>query len=281
MRDMHVDLAGSRLPVVRRRGAWRRSLTAIVLLTMLATAVAVVGTTSSAAALPTNCTTTLGADFADSLCTGGTGEHRVYLSQKSFNPMTGYFACEGPWVPVGTVSRTTCAHHIIISLTSQTRELVDPGMGGTPMPPPTGPPPPGCHITGNALQTWIEPVHLKAMWFGFTLEYCYNSARDLVRVTPRLLPPLIQLPAEETARGYPVGRIGTMRINSVLANFLIVTENTPPIRTSQGNIYSGIYTVNASFIPYVGAIQNAQASVGVVINADGAFPTRPVFIRTA
>jgi hypothetical protein len=160
MSNIRVEWAGSRLPV-HRRGTWRRSLTAIVLLTMLATAVAVVGTTSSAAALPTNCTTTLGPDYADSLCPGGTREHRVSLYQKSYNPMTGYFTCEGPWVPVGTVSRTTCVHHIVQAVYYQTRELVDPGMGGTPMPPPTEPPPPGCRITGNALQTWIEPVHMR------------------------------------------------------------------------------------------------------------------------
>ena len=196
MSDTHVESAEGRPPdgrlAVHRRGSWRRSLTAIVSLTVLATAIAVAGTASSAFALPTNCSTTVGTGYADSLCTGGTGEHRVVLTQKSFNPMTGNFTCYGPWVPVGSVSRTTCAQHIIISSRSETRESTDPGMGGQPMPPPTEPPPPGggldCRIVGNAMQTYIYPFQMKAMWFGFSVVYCYNSARDLVRVIPRIFP---------------------------------------------------------------------------------------------
>ncbi len=290
MSNTHVELArgrprDGRLPV--RRATWWRSLTVIVSLTMLATAIVAVGTATSAHALPTNCTTTLGAGYADSQCTGGTGEHRVVLSQRSHNPMTGNFTCYGPWVPVGTVSRTTCAQHIIISLTFQTRDTTDPGMGGQPTPPPTEPPPPGggldCRTVGNAMQTYIEPFHAKAMWFAFTIIYCYNSARDLVRVNPHIIPPVIQLPAEEVARGRPVGYIGTMRINSAVPALPLITENDSPVRTSQGQIYSGVYTVNASFTPNPGLAvprtQTAQATIGVIINADNAFPTPPVFIR--
>jgi hypothetical protein len=291
MTDTHVESAEGRPPdgrlPVRRRGTWRRSLTAIVSLTMLATAVAVVGTASSAFALPTNCSTTVGAGYADSLCTGGTGEHRVALTQRSHNPMTGYFTCHGPWVPVGTVSRTTCAQHIIISARSETRESTDPGMGGQPTPPPTVPPPPGggldCRIIGNAMQTYIEPFHMKAMWFAFYVEYCYNSARDLARVIPHILPPLIQLPAEEVARGVSVGWIGTITINSIVSGLPVITQNDSPVRTSQGHVYTGVYTVNATFTPNLGAAipkpQIAQATIGVIINADRGFPTPPVFIR--
>jgi hypothetical protein len=159
-------------------------------------------------------------------------------------------------------------------------------MGGTPTLPPTEPPPSGgldCRTVGNALQAYIEPYHFKAMWFAFNMEYCYNSARDLVRVTPRIFPPLIQLPAEEVAHGYLVGSIGTVQINSIVSGFPVITESGSPVRTSQGQVYSGVYTVNASFTPNSGMaiprVQTAQASIGVIINSDRAFPTPPVFIR--
>jgi hypothetical protein len=274
--------------LVRRRGGWRRRLTAVVSLTMLTTAVAVVGTVSTAQAMPANCTTVNGGTYAQSLCTSGVGEHRVIMVQQHFMPGAGPIVCEGPWAPVGSVSHTNCAPHTVVSVRVEIREPSGaPGMGGEPTPPPTEPPPSGggldCRSVGNAMQTYIEPIHMRAMWFSFTMVYCYNSARDLVRVNPHIIPPVIQLPAEEVARGLPVGWIGTMTINSAVPALPLLTENDSPIRTSQGQIYSGVYTVNASFTPNprlgVPRTQTAQATIGVVINSDRAFPTPPVFIR--
>jgi len=253
----------------------------------LAASVAVVTTESAAQAMPSSCTTVNGGTYAESLCTSGVGEHRVIMTQQHFMPGAGLIVCEGPWTPVGSVSHTNCAPHTVISVRVETREPTGPGMGGQPELPPTEPPSSGpgldCRVVGNAMQTYIEPFHMKAMWFAFTMEYCYNSARDLVRVIPRILPPVIQLPAEEAARGYPIGWIGTMRINSIVSGFPVITQNDSPVRTSQGQTYSGVYTINASFTPNLGAAiprtQTAQATIGVIINADRAFPTPPVFIR--
>ncbi|MFI0482769.1 hypothetical protein [Actinomadura sp. 9N215] len=95
---------------------------ALVMLTVLATmTAALVGTASSASATPTDCTTVNGGNFAESRCTGGTGEHRVVMVQQHFNPAVGLIACEGPWVPVGSVSRTLCASQQVISVSVQTR----------------------------------------------------------------------------------------------------------------------------------------------------------------
>lgn len=292
MRDTHVELTESRpldgrLPV-RRRGMWRRRLTAIVSLTMLAAAVAVVGTESAAQAMPSDCTTTNGGTYAESLCTSGVGEHQVIMVQQHFMPGVGQIVCEGPWAPVGSVSHTNCAPHTVVSVRVERREPSGaPGMGGQPMPPPTEPPPPSggldCRSVGNAIQVYIEPIHVRAFWYAFTMVYCYNSAHDLVRVNPHFIPPVIQLPAEEVARGLPVGYIGTVAINSAVPALPLITENDSPVRTSQGQVYSGVYTVNASFTPNprlgVPRTQTGQATIGVIINADRAFPTPPVFIR--
>jgi len=100
---------------------------------------------------------------------------------------------------------------------------------------------------------------------------------------PRIFPPLIQLPAEEVARGLPVGWVGTMTINAIVSGLPVVTQNDSPVRTSQGQLYHGVYTVNASFTPNSGAAiprtQTAQATIGVIINSDRAYPTPPLFIR--
>ncbi|TDB87174.1 hypothetical protein E1264_15400 [Actinomadura sp. KC216] len=94
---------------------------ALASFTVLATATALVGTATSASATPTDCTTVNGGNFAESRCTGGTGEHRVVMVQRHFNPAVGLIACEGPWVPVGSVSRTLCANQTVISVSVQTR----------------------------------------------------------------------------------------------------------------------------------------------------------------
>ena len=292
MSDSHVVSTDRQPPLVppvrgRRDGRWRTSLIVMASLTLLATGGVVVGSASAAQAMPSSCSIVNGGTYAESLCTSGLGEHRVIMTQQHFMPGAGPIVCEGPWAPVGSVSRTTCAPHTVISVRVETREPGAPSMGGTPTPPPTEPPPPpgglDCRTVGNAMQTYIEPYHFKAMWFAFNMEYCYNSVRDLVRVTPRIFPPLIQLPAEEVAHGFLIGSIGTMRINSIVSGFPVITESGSPVRTSQGQVYSGVYTVNASFTPNNGMAiprtQTAQASIGVIINSDRAFPTPPVFIR--
>src|SRR4051794_2848940 len=84
---------------VRQRDTWRRRLTAIVSLTMLAASVAVVTTESAAQAMPSSCTTVNGGTYAESLCTSGVGEHRVIMTQQHFMPGAGLIVCEGPWTP--------------------------------------------------------------------------------------------------------------------------------------------------------------------------------------
>ena len=132
--DMHVRPAESRLPddpVVPLRRAGRRKLAgrwaAFVSLAVLATSAALVGTASSASANPTNCTTVNGGNFAESRCTEGTGDHRVVMRQQHFNPEVGTIACEGPWVPAGTVSRAACGYQQVISVTVETGPPPDPG----------------------------------------------------------------------------------------------------------------------------------------------------------
>ena len=102
------------------------------------------------------------------------------------------------------------------------------------------------------MQTYIDPFRARAMSFSFYMEYCYNSARDLVRVSPFPLPPMIQLPAE-WPRGYAVGWIGTITINAIVPAMPVVTESGAPVRTSQGEVYHGVYTINATFVPNLGA----------------------------
>jgi len=251
----------------------------MVAFTVIVTAITVVGTTSSAYALPTNCTTTLGAGYAQSLCTGGTGEHRVRLYQKSFNPAVGYFSCEGPWVPVGTVSRTTCAQHIIVSLTYETREGTGTGMGPQPVPPATTPPALNCQVAGNGSQLYVLPIHYKALWYGFSVEYCYNSAHDIVRITPHVQIPQVQLPLEEQSRGLPVGYIGVVSVTSAFPLVGGLTQNDPPIRTSQGQVYSANYTLNFTFTPRGGAVQTYQSFIALTVGGSGAIAPPPVLIR--
>jgi hypothetical protein len=93
----------------------------IVLLSALMTSGTLVVTASGASADPTGCTATNGGNFAESRCTGGTGEHRVVMVQRHFDPTVGDIRCEGPWVPVGSVSRTACGFQQVISVTVETR----------------------------------------------------------------------------------------------------------------------------------------------------------------
>jgi len=274
--DIRIRPAESRLPddpVVPARRAGRRKLAsrwaAFVSLAVLATSAAVVGTASSASANPTNCTTVNGGNFAESRCTEGTGDHRVIMRQRHFNPEVGTIACEGPWVPAGTVSRAACGYQEVISVTVETRATSGPGMTPQPEMPRMPEPSPNCQLTGNGARIVATPTGEPAFWYGFTLEYCYNSARDLVRVTPFVLPPLIVLPPST----------GTVTINSVIPALGSVTPNDNPVRTSQGQIYTGLLTVNFTGTIRGGAVQRYQTAVGVIINSSGAFPTPPVLIR--
>nr|WP_042196119.1 hypothetical protein [Kibdelosporangium sp. MJ126-NF4]CEL22415.1 hypothetical protein [Kibdelosporangium sp. MJ126-NF4]CTQ89270.1 hypothetical protein [Kibdelosporangium sp. MJ126-NF4] len=271
----------------RPGGAMRRArkLVALLSLSLMATSAVLVGTASTASADPTNCTTVNGGNFAESRCTDGTGEHRVVMRQQHFDPAVGLIVCEGPWVMAGVVSRTPCAYHSVISVTVQTRPTVGPGMSPQPdMPPRPDPSPqPGldCRMTSNGAQLRAAPSGLRALSFGFTLEYCYNSDRDLVRVTPRVQLPQIQLPQEEAARGLPIGSVGTVRVTSTVPFLGQITQNNPPLRTSQGAVYTGSVTVNLTFDQTGAPRQIYQSTVGVFINSSSATPTPPVLIRSA
>jgi hypothetical protein len=93
-----------------------RRLASVVSLSAALTAASVVGLASSASAAPTNCTITYGSNWAQSLCTGGTGQHRINMHQRHFLPEVGLIACQGPWANVGQVSYTPCANHTIVAV---------------------------------------------------------------------------------------------------------------------------------------------------------------------
>ncbi|MGH3241364.1 MAG: hypothetical protein ACRDNL_13375 [Spirillospora sp.] len=90
-------------------------------LAVVAAATALVGTASSASATPTGCTA-VAIDYrnAQSQCTGGTGEHRVIMRQRHFDPNIGEVDCVGPWVPVGAVSHVLCGVHQVVSVRVET-----------------------------------------------------------------------------------------------------------------------------------------------------------------
>ncbi|HEX6683374.1 MAG TPA: hypothetical protein VF062_11290 [Candidatus Limnocylindrales bacterium] len=97
-----------------------RRLATLATLSTVITAGTVAGTASSAAATPTNCTITYGSNWAQSLCTAGTGEHQVAMLQQHFMPGNPIL-CVGNWAPVGAVSYTGCAHHTIVRVWINTR----------------------------------------------------------------------------------------------------------------------------------------------------------------
>ncbi|TMQ96169.1 hypothetical protein ETD83_21615 [Actinomadura soli] len=128
MKDTYVSPAGEYgrspepAPPLGPGGARRRTRRwALASFTVLATATALVGTASSASAAPTGCSVVNGGNFAESRCTGGTGEHRALMRQQHFNPAVGVIACEGPWVAPGAVSRAPCAGYPVISVGVETR----------------------------------------------------------------------------------------------------------------------------------------------------------------
>jgi hypothetical protein len=94
----------------------KRRVATTVTLGALLTAGTLIGTASGASAVPTDCAVTYGSNWAQSLCTGGTGEHRVSMLQRHFMPGAGPIICQGQWAPVGTPSYTGCAYHTIVNV---------------------------------------------------------------------------------------------------------------------------------------------------------------------
>ncbi|MBB5868224.1 hypothetical protein F4553_001603 [Allocatelliglobosispora scoriae] len=80
------------------------------------TAGTIAGTATGAAAAPTGCTITYGSNWAQSICTGGTGQHRINMLQQHFMPGAGGIICNGNWAEVGQISYTPCANHTIVNV---------------------------------------------------------------------------------------------------------------------------------------------------------------------
>ncbi|HZM74924.1 MAG TPA: hypothetical protein VFC19_04310 [Candidatus Limnocylindrales bacterium] len=92
-----------------------RRLVTLASLAVVTSAASVFGVASSASAVPTNCTLTYGSNWAQSICTAGTGEHQVAMLQQHFIPGNPIL-CVGNWAPVGQVSYTPCANHTIVNV---------------------------------------------------------------------------------------------------------------------------------------------------------------------
>lgn len=89
--------------------------------TLLLTGGLLAGTATSAFAAPENCTASYTGSWASSLCTTGTGEHRIMVLERHFMPGAGPILVEGPWAPVGSVSYTKIPPHEIVNVWIQTR----------------------------------------------------------------------------------------------------------------------------------------------------------------
>ncbi|GAA4236092.1 hypothetical protein GCM10022254_44880 [Actinomadura meridiana] len=113
MKDTHVSSAS---------GRGRRRVALASLAVVATTAATLVGIVPSASAAPTGCTATA-IDYrnAESRCTGGTGEHRVIMRQRHFDPNIGEVDCVGPWVPAYAVSHVLCGVHQVVSVRVETR----------------------------------------------------------------------------------------------------------------------------------------------------------------
>ncbi|TCO59500.1 hypothetical protein [Actinocrispum wychmicini] len=71
----------------------------------VATAGILVATATNALATPGNCAVTFpSANYVSSLCTTGTGHHRVHMILDSSNPEAGRTAVMGDWASVGQYS---------------------------------------------------------------------------------------------------------------------------------------------------------------------------------
>ncbi|MFF4418517.1 hypothetical protein ACFYY8_38815 [Streptosporangium sp. NPDC001559] len=98
-----------------------RSRVSAVCATALLTATMVTGTATSASASPTGCSYQINGQTASSYCSGGTGEHRVFVLQKHFLAEVGYIPIYSEWAPAGTTSSTWITAHQIVSVQVQTR----------------------------------------------------------------------------------------------------------------------------------------------------------------
>ena len=104
-----------------RIGRW---VAAPCIVSLLAAA-AVVGTATSAAAIPSDCSISYGSQPApwggtqptvSSFCASGTGQHKIHMTQRHFDPTAGPIAVEGPWANVGSYSTTTYPPHTITNV---------------------------------------------------------------------------------------------------------------------------------------------------------------------
>jgi hypothetical protein len=83
-----------------------------------ATALTLVVAAPNAMAAPSDCGiifTTEGArNFVSSLCTSGTGQHRIHLTLQHFDPSVGRIPIVGEWANVGQYSTSGYPPHQII-----------------------------------------------------------------------------------------------------------------------------------------------------------------------
>ena len=92
-------------------------LVAAPCLVSLIAAGTLVGSATNATAIPSDCTISFGLPrTVSSLCVSGTGEHRIRMLQRHFNPAIGLIPIEGPWVPVGATSTSGYTPHEIVDV---------------------------------------------------------------------------------------------------------------------------------------------------------------------
>ncbi|MGY0233749.1 hypothetical protein [Longispora urticae] len=98
-----------------------RRWTSAVALSAALTAGLLAGTGGSASATPSGCSYTL--DLANrtasSYCSGGTGQHRIWVLEKHFLAEVGYIPVWGPWVAPGEVSFTRIPQHTVVDIRVQ------------------------------------------------------------------------------------------------------------------------------------------------------------------
>lgn len=87
----------------------KRSVIALSLTAALTTAISA-GAATPAAAAPSDCSYNVSGYTASSLCTTGTGEHRVKVLQRHLQ-YGDAILIEGPWKPVGETSTVNLTPH--------------------------------------------------------------------------------------------------------------------------------------------------------------------------
>jgi hypothetical protein len=81
-----------------------------------------VGAASTASAIPSDCSISYGEPrTVSSFCASGTGQHRIRMLQRHFNPAVGLIPIEGPWANVGAYSTSGYTPHVIESVWVETR----------------------------------------------------------------------------------------------------------------------------------------------------------------